>query len=81
MDFSDVGCVLVIEGADCIFKSSTKKTGELHSSVYPAAVRVAIFRRLIDETHAQRHFFSFRKFNFTKRATKYIVRSTTRNEE
>ena len=47
-------CVLVMGHADRPLKSSTEKNGRT-IYLYAAAVRVPIFRRLIDETHAQRH--------------------------
>ena len=57
MGFSHADRVFVIGDADC--QPSTiqpKKKGELSVMLQHAADRVPMFRRLIDETHAHRHW-------------------------
>ena len=57
MGFSHADRVFVIGDADC--EPSTiqpKRKGALSVMLQHAAVRIPIFRRLIDEIHAQRHW-------------------------
>ena len=61
-------CVLVVGDAGCRFKSSTENNGRT-IYLYAAAVRVPIFRGLIDETRVL--FFSW--FSNEKKAASYRI--------